>query len=200
MECIHLGRLVESEPTRMVYFCDQEGFSKSQIGAMIAVDLPDQQIVCGIIVGQHWMSDEFVARMAQIRGLDSAITEDHRWSRSGGPAIECRIVGVSGPLVRHSLPRQALSALSPVRLCSQDEMISFTAHSWHYLSYLIAGAVDPASADVLAAHVHDVRILLQDSGHQWVDGATRFLIRSRANRPDDLGLILQAIAERFKNG
>jgi hypothetical protein len=200
MEYIHLGRLVESEPTRVVYFCDQDGFSKSHIGSMIAIDLPNQQIVCGIITGQHWMSDEFVARMAQIRGLDSAITEDHRWSRSGGPAIECRIVGVSGPHVRHSLPRQALSALSPVRLCSQDEMISFTAHGWHYLSYLIAGAVEPASADVLAAHIQDVHSLLQDGGHQWVDGATRFLIRSRANRPDDLGLILQAIAERFKNG
>ena len=106
---------------------------------------------------------------------------------------------MSGPHVRHSLPRHAISALSPVRLCSYDEMSLFIAHGWHYLSYLIAGAVEPASADVLAAHLQDVRGLLQDKAPGWVDGATRFLIRSLANRSDELGLILSAITERSQN-
>jgi len=197
MKPIEIGKLLRASISGFVVGCRLSQMETPSLGALVRVKLePDYQIY-GLITEIHIEDDGLVRQLATSEGISAEVIADNRENRNVPVEISVLAVGYrQGGKVSHLLPPRPALSLDTIYLCTDDEVIEFTADNrFGYFRHILRAQEMPV-AEIVAAHLRQVQVIQYHRGNSfWLETASRELITLMRDDYPTLMNVLGALAD-----
>jgi hypothetical protein len=197
MKPIEIGKLLRASISGFVVGCRLSQMETPSLGALVRVKLePDYQIY-GLITEIHIEDDGLVRQLATSEGISPEVIADNRENRNVPVEISVLAVGYrQGGKVSHLLPPRPALSLDTIYLCTDDEVIEFTADNrFGYFRHILRAQEMPV-AEIVAAHLRQVQVIQYQRGNSsWLETASRELITLMRDDYPTLMNVLGALAD-----
>jgi hypothetical protein len=197
MKPIEIGKLLRASISGFVVGCRLSQMETPSLGALVRVKLePDYQIY-GLITEIHIEDDGLVRQLATSDGISPEVIADNRENRNVPVEISVLAVGYrQGGKVSHLLPPRPALSLDTIYLCTDDEVIEFTADNrFGYFRHILRAQEMPV-AEIVAAHLRQVQVIQYQRGNSsWLETASRELITLMRDDYPTLMNVLGALAD-----
>jgi len=197
MKPIEIGKLLRASISGFVVGCRLSQMETPSLGALVRVKLePDYQIY-GLITEIHIEDDGLVRQLATSEGISPEVIADNRENRNVPVEISVLAVGYrQGGKVSHLLPPRPALSLDTIYLCTDDEVIEFTAENrFGYFRHILRAQEIPV-AEIVAAHLRQVQVIQFHRGNSsWLETASRELITLMRDDYPTLMNVLGALAD-----
>jgi hypothetical protein len=198
MKPIEIGKLLRASISGFVVGCRLSQMETPSLGALVRVKLePDYQIY-GLITEIHIEDDGLVRQLATSEGISPEVIADNRENRNVPVEISVLAVGYrQGGKVSHLLPPRPALSLDTIYLCTDDEVIEFTADNrFGYFRHILRAQEMPV-AEIVAAHLRQVQVIQYQRGNSsWLETASRELITLMRDDYPTLMNVLGALADQ----
>ncbi len=161
---------------------------------VIAEPIGNRESIFGLIYDMHINDDQLIQRLVMTEDPRPEIIEDQRQNRLLPLEMSILTVGyLSGGEVRQGLPPRPPLNLDPVRLCTDDEIKTFTSEL-NYLRLIQNNASTRIPADqLLQAHILDV-FARRGNDKPWAMTAVREVIELLRGNYDMLMPTLEGLS------
>lgn len=161
---------------------------------VIAEPIGNRESIFGLIYDMHINDDQLIQRLVMTEDPRPEIIEDQRQNRLLPLEMSILTVGyLSNGEVRQGLPPRPPLNLDPVRLCTDDEIKTFTSEL-NYLRLIQNNASTRIPADqLLQAHILDV-FARRGNDRPWAMAAVREVIELLRGNYDMLMPTLEGLS------
>jgi hypothetical protein len=192
-----LGRLIFSDATRFRFACSPTTLSIPKIGDLVCAQSETGSEAYGIIANISWQSDDLISQLARQPTIQPGIISDNQIQRATGQWIDVLIVGFKDPSLQHMLAPRPPFSLERVKLCSQEEIVAFTAGTMAYFRLILA-AQDFPSTDILVGFLCEAHFAqTANSNPNWIRTAVDYLTELLIADYQTLVGILETLALRL---
>lgn len=168
---------------------------RHDFGAFVKVPIANHSdtVVIGVIYAVEIKDDMLVNELVLAESVDPNVLRDQRENRMIPVEISVLNVGYgNGTAFMNSLPPRPPMSLSPVELCSPDEVYHFT-HRQDFFR-LVLGASEVPTDDLVAAMIrYASTAYLEEERYDFMVGCGRQVARLLASDVKRLGAILELL-------
>jgi hypothetical protein len=196
MTSIQIGHLLRASTTGFVAGCSVSQLEAPALGALVRAPLDGGYSVYGLITDIHIDDDGLVRQLVTAGNVSAEVMHDNRERRIVPVEMSVLAVGYEqGGKLSHLLPPRPPLSLDVIYLCSQAELVKFTAHgNFGYFRHILR-ADDIPVGEVLAAHILQASAAQRDQA--WAGKATQELITLLRDDYPTLMAVLGALGEVF---
>ncbi len=193
-EHIQIGHLLRAGTTGFVAGCSVSQLEAPALGALVRAPVGADYSVYGLITDIHIDDDGLVRQLVTAGEVREKVIKDSRVNRIVPVEMSVLAVGCEqGGKVSHHLPPRPPLSLDVITLCSDQELLKFTAAGkFGYFRHILQ-AKDIPIGEILAAHILDVKQKTKDE--KWVEQATQELITLLRDDYPALMSVLGALSE-----
>lgn len=194
MTSIQIGHLLRASTTGFVAGCSVSQLEAPALGALVRAPLDGGYSVYGLITDIHIDDDGLVRQLVTAGNVSAEVMHDNRERRIVPVEMSVLAIGYEhGGGISHLLPPRPPLSLDVIYLCSDAELVKFTAHGkFGYFRHILR-ADDIPVGEVLAAHILQVK--QKTKNETWVEDATRELITLLRDNYPTLMAVLGALGE-----
>lgn len=194
MTSLQIGHLLRAGTTGFVAGCAVPQLDAPALGSLVRAPLDERYSVYGLITDIHIDDDGLVRQLVTAGDISPEVMHDNRERRIVPVEMSVLAVGYEqGGRLSHLLPPRPPLSLDVIYLCSDAELVRFTAAGrFGYFRHILRAA-DIPTGEVLAAHIRQVSAARRDDS--WAGEATRELITLLRDDYPALMSVLGALAE-----
>ncbi len=194
MTSLQIGHLLRAGTTGFVAGCAVPQLDAPALGSLVRAPLDERYSVYGLITDIHIDDDGLVRQLVTAGDISPEVMHDNRERRIVPVEMSVLAVGYEqGGRLSHLLPPRPPLSLDVIYLCSDAELVRFTAAGrFGYFRHILRAA-DIPTGEVLAAHIRQVSSARRDDS--WAGEATRELITLLRDDYPALMSVLGALAE-----
>ena len=190
---IQIGHLLRAGTTGFVAGCSVSQLEAPAFGALVRAPLADDYQVYGLIYDIHIDDDGLVRQLVTAENVSREVIEDNRTRRIVPVEMSVLSVGYEQDgRISHLLPPRPPLSLDVIYLCSDAELVKFTAGHFGYFRHILH-AKDIPIGEVLAAHIRQASAAHKDQ--DWAGRATQECIILLRDDYPTLMSVLGALGE-----
>jgi hypothetical protein len=191
---IQIGHLLRAGTSGFVAGCSVSQMETPAFGALVRAPIVDNYCVYGLIHDIHIDDDGLVRQLVTAGEVREKIIADSRVNRIVPVEMSVLTVGYEQDgKISHLLPPRPPLSLDVIYLCSQAELMKFTAAGHFGYFRHVLQAKDIPIGELLAAHILEVKN--KTNNNQWVEQATQELITLLRDDYPTLMSVLGALGE-----
>ena len=198
---IQIGRLLRASTTGCVIGCQVNQVENLTFGGMVRIPAATGYQIFGLVYDIHIDDDGLVRQLVTADHVSDMLIQDNRLNRNIPVEISVLFIGYQRDgKISHLMPPRPPLSLDEIFSCSAQEMLTFTAdRRFGYFRHIL-GSPDLPSAELLAAHLHQMNdVYRQLNDTTWLEASVSELIVLLRDDYETLNRVLGAVSEIYQD-